>query len=85
MCVKLLRSKREGKNHNRAMALQKYLPKRSFFSRLFHINFHTAHITPGESIRRKYIGDKRLNLDNTDRSSGDAKEAISSHTSHVHF
>lgn len=69
--AKILRSKREVKNHKSALILQKHLPKRSFLNRLFHINSQTAHIVPGENYRRRYSETKRLNLDNTDGPSRD--------------
>lgn len=70
--INILRSRREVKNHNRAVALQQHLPKRSFLNRLFHITFRTAHIVPGESYRRQYLVTKRESQDSPAGLPGDA-------------
>lgn len=70
-CANILRSKREVKNHNRAVALQELFPRRTFFGRLFHINFQTVHIAPGEN--RLCLDKKHVIQDGSDGPSGDAK------------
>lgn len=72
-CANILRSKREIKNHTRAVALQEHLPKRTFFGRLFHINYHTAHIAPGENYRKICLNNKSLSQDGSEGPSGDAR------------
>lgn len=72
-CANILRSKREVKNHIRAVALQQHLPKRTFFGRLFHINYQTAHIAPGENYRRICFDNKTINQDGSEGPAGDAR------------
>ncbi|CAH1117835.1 unnamed protein product [Phaedon cochleariae] len=51
----LLRSKREVMNHQRAVVVQKYLPKRAFLERLFMIDSNTDHIEPSETARNSFL------------------------------
>lgn len=73
LCGKILRSKREVKNHNRAVVLQQHLPKKTFFHRLFHVNVHTINIEPLQNFNRKSFEPRELNVDNMEGPSGDAK------------
>ncbi|XP_023022420.1 ammonium transporter 2 [Leptinotarsa decemlineata] len=53
--TKILRSKREAMNHQRAVVVQKYLPKRGFMERLFMIDSQTQHIAPGDKNRQSFL------------------------------
>ncbi|CAG9856004.1 unnamed protein product [Phyllotreta striolata] len=56
-CCKLLRNKDEALNHRRAVAVAKYLPRKSCLQRLFMIDSKTDHIAPGDGDRSKYLNE----------------------------
>ncbi|KAG5890968.1 hypothetical protein JTB14_028646 [Gonioctena quinquepunctata] len=61
--TKILRNTRETMNHQRAIVVQKYLPKRGFLERLFMIDDQTQHIEPGEKDRQSFLDLEKVKRD----------------------